>query len=112
MSKPDWLEPLEQTGHFFMGFGARLVFLDYLLWRREAVKQWPPGKPFMIANLEAFHEQTRKAFKGEPVDRVVDEMVTQLDRVEDMMTDMRWYTIGGTCADVVRAAGVLFWAFA
>jgi hypothetical protein len=77
MSKPPWLEPLEQTGHFFMGFGARLVFLDYLLWRREAVTQWPPGD-------------------------VVDGYAP-LDRVQDMMTDMRWYFIGGTCADVVRA---------
>jgi hypothetical protein len=90
MSKPSWLEPLEQTGHFFMGFGARLVFLDYLLWRREAVTQWPPGKPWSVAWV-----------LGNPIKGWSD--VTQLDRVQDMMTDMRWYFIGGTCADVVRA---------
>lgn len=88
MPKPDWLEPLEQAAHFAMGFGARLVFLDYLLWRREAVTQWPPGKPFVDLSGK---------------------LVTQLDRVQDMITDIRYYYIGGTVADVFRAGLVLWW---
>lgn len=93
MSKPRWLEPLEQTGHFWVGFLARLTFLDYLWWRREAVSQWPPGKPFWALDdgWDGYEE------------------VTQLDRVKDMMTDIRWYVIGGTCADVARAAGLVLW---
>ncbi len=94
MPKPDWLEPLEQSAHFAMGFGARLVFLDYLLWRREGVTQWPPGKPFVTDDPSRQYRPTR---------------VTQLDRVSDMVEDMRWYTIGGTVADVFRAGLVLWW---
>lgn len=93
MSKPKWLEPLEQFAHFWMGFGARLTFLDYLLWRREAVTQWPPGKPFRVVTA----------------DTVWGGWVTQLDRVQDMVTDMRWYSIGGTAADLLRAGLVLWW---
>ena len=94
MPKPEWQEPAEQFAHFWMGFFARLTFLDYLLWRREAVTQWPPGDPF-IANDDAN--------MGMPV------FVTHLTRVQDMVTDMRWYTIGGTVADLVRAGLVLWW---
>ncbi len=97
MPKPDWQEPAEQFGHFVLGICARLTFLDYLLWRREAVTQWPPGDPFIADKLMQ---------KGHG------ELVTQLDRVQDMMTDMRWYTIGGTVADIARAWFVLWWVFA
>jgi len=92
--KPDWQEPLEQFAHFWMGFGARLVFLDYLLWRREAVTQWPPGDPFFV--------------KGPP-GSTWPILVTRLDRVRDMVTDMRWYTIGGTAADVCRVGLAAWW---
>jgi hypothetical protein len=95
MSKPSWLEPLEQTAHFFMGFGARLVFLDYLLWRREAVTQWPPGDTVHL-RLNDGPPPHYVGYEGEG------KPYAPHDRVWDMMTDMRWYFIGGTCADVVR----------
>ncbi len=99
MGKPSWLEPLEQAGHFFMGLGARIVFLDYLLWRREAVTQWPPGKPFEVVSGRGTNK--------------VSVLVTQMDRVEDMvLNDMRWYQIGGIAGDVIRLiAGVAFYLY-
>lgn len=101
-------EALDQFGHFWMGFGARLTYLDYLLWRREAKKQYPPGEELWLVKdepLYAIFPDEDKALeyaqshdlKSKRVSRI-----TQLDRVDDMLTDMRWYVIGATCAEPVR----------
>ncbi len=103
MPKPDWLEPLEQAAHFAMDFGARLVFLDYLLWRREAVTQWPPGDPLWL------YKEKFRGYVVVDTNHLGAVGYFPQDRVKDMMTDMRWYTIGGTVADVFRAGLVLWW---
>lgn len=112
MPKTWWEEPLDQIGHFVIGFVARFLFADYYWWRREAVRQWPPGKPVNVMHGREV-EGWRKAWS--PEYQVESEGVTwgeeyfPADRVKDMMTDMRWYVIGGQCADVVRAGSIIWW---
>ena len=103
MPKPDWLEPLEQFAHFWMGFGARLTFLDYLLWRREWRKLPPENDRYPVKWLSLSDEGDGRSFVGEEY--------WAATRVLDMMTDMRWYTIGGTVADVFRAGLVAWWLY-
>lgn len=101
MAQPNWLEPLEQTAHFWMGFWARLVYLDLLLWHREAVKQWPPRtdkQPIVYLNVM---EPNHVAY-------------CSLVRAEDTMRDLFWMGVGATCAELVRwpVVGFLIWKFA
>ena len=119
MTKPAWLEPLEQTGHFFMGFGCRLLYLDYLLWRREK-KQLPPAterEPVLWAQQIVFGsgpflgQDTGKWDASEQPAFPDDRQYWSANRVRDMMEDMRWYYIGATCAEVVRwgLIGLVVW---
>lgn len=103
MPKPKWLEPLEQTAHFWMGFGARLVYMDALLWRREAVKQWPPAtdrEPILdmrpTARKDVFEGYVRQWGQG------YSRPYCSLARAEDTMMDLFWMVIGATCAEIVR----------
>ena len=85
------LEPVEQVGHFFMGFGAGLLNLGLLLWWREWVKQWPPGEPFTIGISDP------------------PQYVTQLDRVADTAKDLKYMEIGRTVVWFF-VVGLAFWA--
>jgi hypothetical protein len=116
MPKPKWLEPLEQTAHFWMGFGARLVYLDWLLWRREAVKQWPPAtdrEPILdvrpTQRPDAFVAYTIAWERGRSTN-----LYCSLRRAEDTLRDLGWMIVGGTCAELVRwpVVGFLIWRFA
>ena len=103
MSSPRWYkaldpkdqEAVDQAAHVLMGFGAGLTFGLLLLWRREWVKQWPPGKPFMAIDPSRQFKPTR---------------VTQLDRVADTKRDLLFMDIGYTAGQVTQAAGLVLWA--
>lgn len=84
MPKPKWLEGLEQFAHGAMGFGCRLLYLDYVLWWRENVKQWPPGDVITVSGKRYCPE----------------------DRVWDKSNDERSYLIGAYVAEAVRWAGI------
>lgn len=114
MPKPKWLEPLEQTAHFWVGFGARLLYLDLLYWRREAVKQWPPATdklPLLEVEFEELYVRAWRVLPGEPTG---DETYCPLSRAEDTLKDLHWMIVGATCAELVRwpIVGVLIWKFA
>jgi hypothetical protein len=121
MAKPKWLEPLEQTGHFWMGFGARLLYLDLLYWRREAVKQWPPATdrlPILdirpTARSDSFVGYTRKwSVPNAATDRAPT-LYCSLERAEDTLRDLHWMIVGATCAELVRwpVVGLLIWKLA
>lgn len=89
---------LERWAHRAMGFGARLVYCDWLLYEREFVKQYPPGWPF-VTTSDPKHP-------GRPT------LVTQMERVDDMISDLSDYMVGAYCAELVRwasIAGLLVW---
>lgn len=114
MPKPAWLEPLEQTAHFWMGFGARMVYLDWLLWRREALKQWPPATDKLPLLEVEFEERFVKAWRVLPGELIGDETYCPLSRAEDTLRDLGWMIVGATCAELVRwpIVGLLIWKFA
>lgn len=116
MPKPQWLEPLEQTGHFWMGFGARLVYLDWLYWRREAVKQWPPATD-RDPLLDVRPTNREDVFMGYRVKWRPGSLANtycSLYRAEDTLRDLGWMIVGATCAELVRwpVVGFLIWRFA
>lgn len=115
MPKPAWLEPLEQTGHFWMGFGARLLYLDLLYWRREAVKQWPPATdvlPIMRIKTKDPAQGTYSAHRDDGT--AFGASYCSLARAEDTLRDLHWMIVGATCAELVRwpVVGFLIWRFA
>lgn len=99
MSEPRWYRELDhqdqeivdQVAHVAMGFFAALIFGLLIIWWREWVHQWPPGKPYM----------------SRPVGRP-DQLVTQLDRVEDTKRDLYFTDIGYTVGQVVQVI-LLVW---
>jgi hypothetical protein len=85
---------LERVAHIAMGFGARLVYLDYLLFMREAVTQWPPANdqyPVLVTESSGNYYSAA--------------------RVLDMLCDMGDYLIGAYIAEVFRwlTLGLAFW---
>lgn len=92
---PQWFRKLskrtqdniEQVLHAIMGFGAGALCLDLLIWRREWVTQWPPGKA--------------RKFN--------DRWYSPLDRVADTKRDLLFFTIGSTVAHVGRTVLCLWW---
>lgn len=105
----DWLD---QPAHFLMGFGARLLYLDLLLHRRE-MKQWPPANnrlPVGYVDLimeDAYLYRTSIYWAGPNNIRDLTEYVAS-SRVKDMLKDMKWYMIGATCAEPFRWALVIW----
>lgn len=101
----DWLD---QPAHFLMGFGARLLYLDLLLWNREAVTQWPPETarfPVLYVDMRN-GSQTRWSAS---INQVYGQTVyLSEERVRDMLKDMKWYMIGATCAEPFRWALVIW----
>ena len=97
MPKSKWQVPIEQGLHFLMGFGLRLVFADYFWYWRERTQQWPPGESHLVW------------FENPHMQGAIGKTYQPLDRVEDLMTDIQFYVIGGQVADVVRAGLVLWW---
>ena len=109
MPKPKWLEPLEQTAHGCMGFGASLIFADILWYRRERVKQWPPENarlPVLYVDMRNGDLTRWSASINEVYGATV---YLSSERVIDMMTDIRSYIIGSTIGHFIKfiAAGVL-----
>lgn len=114
MPKPKWLEPLEQFGHAWIGFGTSLIFADVLWWRRERVKQWPPAtekRPALFIHcaeldLPSASSKFVKAFRQRG--SLLDERYFSEMRVIDMMNDIHGYIIGSSLGSVVKciAAGV------
>lgn len=115
MPKPKWLEPLEQTAHFWMGFGARLLYLDLLYWRREAVKQWPPATDREPVVHVKFFGSGDEREVGVQLREIKDySPYCSLARAEDTLRDLHWMIVGATAAELVRwpIVGVLIWKFA
>lgn len=94
----------EQAGHFGLGLLCALFCGVLVLWWREFVKQWPPGWPYLVTP-----PMDRRA-PGEAVPR--GEIVTQLDRVEDLRRDYLFYSIGYTVGHVAQVVAVGFIAAA
>ncbi len=88
MSKPSWLETLEQVGHTVLGFIAALIFARLWIWWWEWVHQWPPGKPFAANDPSRQYKLTQ---------------VTQLDRAADTKRDLLFYDIGYTAGQVTQS---------
>jgi hypothetical protein len=109
MAKPKWLEPLEQTGHFWMGFGAGILCLDLLYWRREAVKQWPPATDRLPLVEVEFEEQYVKAWRVLPGEPTGDDTYCSISRAEDTLSDLYWMMVGATCGRLLvwPSVGVL-----
>ena len=112
MPKPKWLEPLEQTAHFWMGFGAGMLCLDLLYWRREAVKQWPPATDRLPIVYVKFFGGGRLLEAGvdlQPFDGA--SPYCSLERAEDTLRDLHWMMVGATAARLVvwPIVGVLIW---
>lgn len=110
MSKPKWLEPLEQVAHFWIGFGCSLIFADVLWWRRERVKQWPPANDKLPAIFVTWYKVgnfTANARRSS----VADERYFAESRVIDMMTDIHSYIVGTSIGSVVKCVlcGLLGW---
>ena len=93
MSKPSWLPGLERFAHMSMGFGARLIYIDIILWWREAKKQWPPEtnkQPMLEIDMRDITGENKKYW------------YVSSDRTIDMLSDMRDYHIGANIAELVR----------
>ncbi len=107
MPKPSWLPNLERAAHMAMGAGARLLYLDLLLWRRERITQWPPKtNKLPVAYLDLAIEDaflictTAYWYKHGMVDDLTEYYPAA--RVKDMMSDIRDYYIGATLIEPVR----------
>jgi len=99
MPKPKWLEPLEQFGHFWMGFGCGLTFLRLVLWWREFKKQWPPGDPLWVDKITL--TVSPHAFMGA-------KQYYESDRVWDLAIDELFYNIGYTAGQLTQI-GLTVW---
>ena len=114
--KPKWLPGLERFAHMAMGAGARLLYLDLLLCRRERITQWPPKTdklPVGYVDLtieDAMINRTTIYWELHFKDLVT---YYPAERVADMMSDIRDYYIGATIIEPIRWAGValLIWKF-
>lgn len=89
MPKTKAQENLEQAVHVLMGFGARLIYFDFMLFLRETVVQWPPADDQHPIIYRTRADGTKEAYFPET-------------RVLDMVNDMRSYEIGKYLAEVVR----------
>lgn len=106
---PEWFQKLpkivrdgiEQTGHFFMGVVAGLTSTYLWLWRRENIKQWPPGDPIWVytedggfTDVDPNYPQSKEYF---PADRVWDKAIDELA-----------YSIGFTVGGLTRAGLLIY----
>ena len=86
-------ESIEQVLHGLMGFCGEIVGLgQWLLWRRECVKQWPPGDSIEVAILN----DNRWSAK----------LHVPLDRVQDMANDWESYAIGGSVMSTLKSLAI------
>lgn len=102
-----WQDVIEQILHGFMGFGARLSLLDLLIWWREDIKQWPPGKPILIDRLGVAWDGLDYPHK----DGHLGKWYFPEDRVVDSRLDSFSFHVGYTLASVVVYVimGLLVW---
>lgn len=92
MPKPWYQEPFEQTLHTLLGFLAGLLGVWFAVYIREfcnkPLGQWPPGGIWKFPKQKGFFYP--------------------LDRVEDLKTDVKYYTIGYSVGTFVFRGWIVY----
>jgi len=91
------------TKNIILGFLARLVFLELLLWQRK-----PPGKTMYIENIQQPNNFLKAWEEDHSTPNHLGSPYASHDQVRKQQLDTLFYGIGGTAADLLRV-GALAW---